>query len=587
MRDFHAGALAMHSDSADVLVVEQKRMSSRSRRLALLALGFVFLLVVPWTQRAFWLSPCPGQISGDCAGPWEDLRWTLTIEMALCIAFILAAAAISFADELERITGRIASWIGQRTNLCISVTALVATLLPLAAAYFVLDRFLNSGDEDGYLFQANAFAALRLWEAPPILGTDMIPFRTYLFENKWISQSPPSWPMVLATGLWLGIPAWMMNALLGGGSVVALAAFCRRVANPSAAVVAAALFALTPFYVMNAASYFPHILASLLILLFCLCLLPDGDIPQGYRLVAAGAIIGLVGATRYYSVLPLIPATLLWLTRQRRSAWPRLVGLLAAGLIPVLLLMMTYHYLITGSPFHTAYYVINTPEVSSIFVGFDPLHILYGFALTGGRLIELALWTSPVLLILYGFCLVLKFRDRKLAFYDLIFPGFVLAYVIYADFGGNRYGPRFYFDGFPLMFVTIVSALPSITARLERPIDRAMLPLAPIACLLYLVSIWPLVLTGFKDQVFSREEPARLVQQAVTGKAVIIHDTSAHLGFHPWDLVRNPPSMDADVLHVRVGTDVSALRKAFPDRAIWRYSRLHADQPGKLTPVTP
>ena len=49
-----------------------------------------------------------------------------------------------------------------------------------------------------------------------MLGTDLIPFRTWIFESKWISQYPPGWPMVLATGLLLGLPAWVMNALLGG-----------------------------------------------------------------------------------------------------------------------------------------------------------------------------------------------------------------------------------------------------------------------------------------------------------------------------------------------------------------------------------
>jgi len=577
----------MHTDSADVLVVEQRRMLSQSRWRALLALGFVFLLIVPWLQWTFWLTPCPGRISGDCAGAWDDLRWTFAIETALCAAFILAAAAMSFVGELDRITGKIVSWIGQRTNLCISVTVVAAMLLPLAVAYFVLDRFPNSGDEFCYLFQARAFAGLRLWEAPPILGTDLIPFRTYIFESKWVSQSPPAWPMVLSSGLLLGIPPWMVNALLGGGIVVLLAAFCRRVGNPSAAVVAAAVFTLTPFYVMSAASYFPHVFSSLLILSFCLCLLPDGEIPRGHKLVSAGAIVGLLAMTRYYDVLPLIPATLLWLTRQRRSAWPRLIGLLAAGFIPLLLLMMVYHYLITGSPFRTAYYVINTPEVSEIFVGLDPLRIFNGVVVTAGRLVELALWTSPVLLIVYCCCLVLKFKDRKLAYYDLIFPAFVLAYVVYADFGGNRYGPRFYFDAFPLMMVTIVSALPSITARLERPMDRAMLPLASIACVLYLVGTWPLVLTAFQLQVFSRQEPYRLVQQAVTGKATVILDTTSAIGLHEWDLMRNPPSMDAAVLYARSGTDIGALRQAFPERSIWRYSRRDPTQPGQLIRVTP
>jgi len=275
------------------------------------------------------------------------------------------------------------------------------------------------------------------------------------------------------------------------------------------------------------------------------------------------------------------------LARQRQSAWPRLIGLLAAGFIPLLLLLMLYQYFITGSPFRSTYFVINSSEVSEIFVGLDPLRIINGVVVTGGRLIELVLWTSPVLVIVYCCCLVLKFKDRKLAYYDLVFPTFVLAFLIYADFGGNRYGPRFYFDAFPLMMVTIVSALPSITARLERPMDRAMLPLASLACVLYFVGTWPLLLTAFQLQVFSRQEPSRLVQQAVTGKAVVIFDTSSGIGLHDFDLVRNPPAMDAAVLYARSSTDVGALRKAFPDRSIWRYSRRDPTQPGQLTPVTP
>jgi hypothetical protein len=577
----------MHAEKLDVLVVEQSRSLLRSRRLALLAAGIVFLLIVSWLQRAFWLAPCPGQISGACAGAWDDLRWTFSVETAHCIAFILAAAAMSSVAELDRITGKIVSWIGQRMKLCISVTVAAAMLLPVAVAYFVLDRFPNSGDEFCYLFSAHTFAGFRLWEAPPILGEHLIPFRTYIFDSKWVSQSPPAWPMVLSTGLLLGIPPWMVNALLGGGVVVMLAAFCRRVGDQTAAVVAAAVFTLTPFYVMNAASYFPHVFSALLILSFCLCLLPDGDIVRGYKLVAAGAIVGLLAMTRYFDVLPLIPASLLWLARQRRSAWPRSIGLLTAGFTPLLLLLMLYQYFITGSPFRSTYSIINTSEVSEIFVGLDPLRILDGVVVTAGRLVELALWTSPVLVIVYCCCLALKFRDRKLAFYDLVFPTFVLAFLVYATFGGNRYGPRFYFDAFPLMMVTMVSALPSITARLERPMDRAMLPIASLACVLYFVGTWPLLLTAFQLQVFSRQEPLRLVQQAVTGSAVVILDTSSSIGLHDFDLVRNPPAMDGAVLYARSDTDIGALRKAFPDRSIWRYSRRDFSQPGQLTPVTP
>ena len=117
--------------------------------------------------------------------------------------------------------------------------------------------------------------------------------------------------------------------------------------------------------------------------------------------------------------------------------------------------------------------------------------------------------------------------------------------------------------------------------------DRAMLPIASLACVLYFVGTWPLLLTAFQLQVFSRQEPLRLVQQAVTGNAVVILDTSSSIGLHDFDLVRNPPAMDAAVLYARSDTDIGALRKAFPDRSIWRYSRPDFSQPGQLIPVTP
>ncbi len=577
----------MHADKFDVLLVERRRMSPRSRWLALLGLAIAFVLVLPWLQKALWLTPCPGWIAGYGAGPWDDLRWVFAIQTGLSIAVIAIGVALVSAGEVDRTNSKIVCWIEARTNWCTAVIVVAAVLLPLSVAYFVLDRFPNSGDEYSYLFEAHTLAGFRLWETPPALGTDLIPFRTWIFESKWVSQYPPGWPMVLSAGLLLGIPTWMVNALLGGGSVLALCTLCKRVGVRAATVVAVALFALTPFYVMNAASYFAHTFSSLLILSFCLCLLPAGEIVRGYRLVAAGAIVGWLAMTRYFDVLPLLPAMLLWLALQRPTAWLRIIGLMAAGFMPFLALLMIYQYQITGSPFRSAYFVIDNPEMSEIFVGLVPSRIIGGVAVTVGRLVELASWTSPVLLIAYCICLVLKLRDRKLAFYDLIFPGFVLAYVAFADLGGNRYGPRYYFDAFPLMIVTIVSALPSVMARLERPIDRAMLPLASLTCLLFLLGTWPLVLTGFQLQVFSRQEPFRLVKQAVTGNAVVILDDTNAPGLHSWDLARNPPSMDAAVLYARSGADAVALRKAFPERSIWRFSHRDPTQPGELTRVTP
>jgi len=297
----------MHADD----VAMQEEMFRRYRWLGLLALGFGFLLLVPWLQRAFWLTQIPGQMQRG----WIGLVWPLAVETGLCIGVLLLGAAIGCVDEADRIAKSIVSYIERRTIWLTTFTFIAAVLLPLSAAWFVLDRFPNSGDEFSYLFQARTFAGFRLWEDPPVLETDLIPFRTWIFESKWISQYPPGWPMVLSVGLLLGLPTWMMNAILGGAT-------------------------------------------------------------------------------------------------------------------------------------------------------------------------------------------------------------------------------------------------------------------------------WPLVLTGFQREVFSREEPFRLAAQAMLANAVVILDTTSGLGLNQWDLVRNLPSMDEAVLYARSSTDIGALRKAFPKRSIWRYSRPNPTQPGQLVRVT-
>jgi hypothetical protein len=154
----------MHADDVDVLVVEQRGMFLQSRWLALLALGFVLLLIVPWLQRGFWLTQCLGQIGGNCVDPWADP--TLVVEAGLCIGVVLIGPAISSVGGPDRITKWIASYIEEQTNWWTAGIAFAAMLLPLSVAYFVLDRFPNSGDEYSYLFEARTLAGFRLWEAP-------------------------------------------------------------------------------------------------------------------------------------------------------------------------------------------------------------------------------------------------------------------------------------------------------------------------------------------------------------------------------------------------------------------------------------
>src|SRR5271156_2792521 len=106
----------MRADDVDVLVAPQRGMFPQSLRLALLALGFVFLVVVPWLQRDFWLTQCPGQILICEVSRWTYLGWTFAVEAGLCIGVILLGAAISRVGGVDRITRRIVLDIEKRPN---------------------------------------------------------------------------------------------------------------------------------------------------------------------------------------------------------------------------------------------------------------------------------------------------------------------------------------------------------------------------------------------------------------------------------------------------------------------------------------
>ena len=116
----------------------------------------------------------------------------------------------------------------------------------------------------------------------------------------------------------------------------------------------------------------------------------------------------------------------------------------------------------TQSPavFWSTYDVISTSDTE---ISFDPIQILLGIKITVYQIVELGLWTS-------------------------VFPCFVLGYILFVTHGGNRYGPRYYFGAFPLMFVTIGSAGRQLVAWGRHLWNRPVGLHVVLTCLIYPLS---------------------------------------------------------------------------------------------------
>ena len=506
---------------------------------------------------------------------------------ALSLSAVLVPSLL--APESSRALARaLAGAVERRGALCLALVLAAFVAGTLVVAYVVLEAFPNSGDEYAYLFQAWHFARGELWVAAPPLGETFAPYRTWVLDGKWVSQYPPGWPGALALAVLVGLPVWAANALFGGALTASLAARAWPYGDRTVALALALVFALTPFTVYNAASYHSHVFTALCIALLCVACVRYGEgRGQGsgwLALVAAALCLGVIGATRYMTLLLLIPAMLVWVFVENRRTWLRIAAVMALVAAPFLGLLMLYQEAVTGSPFRSTYSVINRPDIFLTAAWKDVVH---GSALSLYRVAELAVWVSPILLALYVVAFAVKARNGAIRFYDLIFPTFLVGYVFFPTLGGNRYGPRYYYEGFPLMLATIGTAAPLATAWGWRVWERPVVLHAVLVCVATLVLthlfLWP----TYRAQIAERQDLYRLAAEMRLDKAIVIVKTTPGLGLIAEDLARNGLSVDGPVLYARPDAVPEDLRKAFPDRSVWVYERGSPDEPGRLTPLTP
>lgn len=201
------------------------------------------------------------------------------------------------------------------------------------------------------------------------------------------------------------VRAYVTTALTMGAVMALLVlaiyrALRRRLDAQDAAMLALAVVLATPLF-PNAAMLSQHVMTAL-VAFACYSTLEgwrlrrivhhEGtqtatcDRPRPSQLVFAGFLGGLAPVFEYPSAIVLIPLTAyaFWACRLRfRIVW------FFAGVGLALLIPMTYHTLVFGGPFKTAYSALIRPEFIAIhrqgFLGFDHFSLLRLYELTFGR----------------------------------------------------------------------------------------------------------------------------------------------------------------------------------------------------------
>jgi len=498
------------------------------------------------------------------------------------IAFAVMLRAMGLAPRGQSLASALSGdW---RRYAALLIAAAVGLSL---AAVWLLRAFPNSGDEAAYLFQAKTFLAGRLWNPLPPVPELFATYRLRFLGAKWLATYPPGWAALLSGGMGLGLPAWLVAPLSGGVLLFALLKLGLRRDGPLGGLLAVGLVAFSPFFVFNAASYFNHVPAAAAGLMFCWAARAFLDRPRVATALLAGLALGVLGLIRPEDAAIFALACgveFFWRARGRHYRLAPIVGL--AGL-PFLALLSLYYLAIGGS--------VLPPGVHTVHFGLSPidnaghrLSFTHQLAMALDRIVMLAEWTSPLLVLGVAAAYVHLTQKRRLNFIDLVFPMFVLAYLLVPFDGSNQYGPRYYFEAFPCLVLTLVSGLAPLLTDAARPQKSAGAWLllwahgAVSLLVLAFVAWWMHMLVDQRLDLLDQVRAAHLRNAVV----VVDASTSVIYPMKPRDLVRNGIDADGSVIYVLdIPELLPKLQQALPQRRFYIYQRNPQNPVGSLRPL--
>lgn len=490
-------------------------------------------------------------------------------------------------------------------------------VLVLAEAVFGLLLYYNYSygshmphvpDEVSYIFQAKVLASGHLSAPPPpVLDSFQLgnPPLTVVNGGRWASLYPFGHPLMLAIGSRFGA-MWVIPPLLGSMSIAMVFAIGRRLYNVRTGLLAAVLFAASPFFLMTASNFMSHNTATFYLLASILCLAYADRRPVLFAFLA-GAFFGLVVNTRQLSGAALIPPfALLLLTfplaRGRHVAGAKQIASFAAGGALMLLAFLAYNYGTTGHFF--ASQGIQTGDNA---IGFGGAHsVSAGLEHERTQLTYLVMMLSnwPVLI---GFMFVLLpfvlgTRNRWDWFFLLTIAFLMGVYTLYFT-DGFMHGPRYWYETTPLLLLLTArgadmaaEAIAGAASRLRGLVSGTQRPRHWAAIAVVYGFVLVLAFTGWQRWAFGsgaswrgdfapfsakelrgfngiNDQLTRQISDAAPHHALVL--VGECTGWQCYGNVdwMNTPRLDGDIVYAR---DLAArnplLFAAFPDRVVY-YAR--------------
>lgn len=376
--------------------------------------GYAFLLLPGSNSSGMWYEWADGQTLRPLIGiPFDK---PFLSELQIWLRHVLAAHQGALLVLLAaRLLAPIAIWwqkrrtplnIPARSPFYASRVTVWGLRLSLLLFSFALITFIARGVLEGiphvqdsltYLFQAQTLARGRVTApAPPL--PDFFEQEFMLVQGgHWFGKYSPGYPILLAVGVWVGVP-WLVNPLLATLTIALLVALSRiwlRVQGEKRAShryfiwLAAAFCLSSPFFLFLSGSYMAHaaelfwgtllmwtwirgltypIKTPVISTPFPKSVRTSFFSPRTLWFIVAGIALGMLWLTRQYAAAAFaIPFILLslWATRPSTPRPPlpassRFLASISASIRPLLvlgftglpfvILLFAYQFAVTGSP---------------------------------------------------------------------------------------------------------------------------------------------------------------------------------------------------------------------------------------------
>jgi hypothetical protein len=301
------------------------------------------------------------------------VRWTV----------IAAATAIALLPPVSRQVNRLLDRLRRPSPRSIRWATILIAII--AAGYFVLtailqrrDLFPKTHDECSYYLGMQLLARGRLF-LPSHPLADFFESFYILVKPVYCSIYFPGTALVFVPAIWLGLPTWLLPALVSGAAVgLTYRVMTELIDGAAGALAALVMVSLTWLRTLSIMlmSQIPMLLLGLLLVWAWLKWRRKGS--WGWALLV-GVTAGWAAITRPADAIvyaaPVGVAVLLALRDQSAGRWLITLGAIVAGTVPFLALQIAFDLRVTGHALETPYTLYlnrEQPGATFGFHRFDP-----------------------------------------------------------------------------------------------------------------------------------------------------------------------------------------------------------------------